>query len=626
MLIEEIKEIITKIVKEQFRINPDPDDIKIDHPSLKIFGDYTTNYPIIITKKEKLQSKRSSIEIANIIANELKKKIDPYKIAKIETAQPGFINMVLADDVVLDALKKNNNQKIKEKEKKNEKKVIIEHTSPNTNKPLHIGHLRNASLGNAIVNIREYCGEKVIAGNVYNDRGIHIIKSMYGFLKYGKREDTQNKSEYYKIMLKKWFENKEWWHSPESKNQKPDHFIGDFYILGNNDYEESETRANQIGMSSSEDPHEQMRQMLVDWELEEPMIRALWKQCNDWFYQGIEQTLSKYNITTPNDTKRHFDKIWYESEIYKEGKDIIMQNLNKGVIKEHDDGHVEAILEKYSLPNVVILRKNKTALYITQDIELMRKRMQEDKADEVIILTSAEQNLHFQQLFAICEELQIAPQKKMTHIGYGTVRLPEGKMSSRKGTVITADMLFELVKEKATEKINTEEREYAESEKNQIAEQVAVAAIKYSMLKYKPQSNIIFDIEKSIAFEGDTGPYIQYTHARATAIKRKYRERYGDIETEPPKRAMTDSEREVAKLIYKFDEYMQKAAKANAPNYICEYLFNLAQKFNEMYAHESVINEKDVQVREQRYLICKKTAETLQKGLNVLGINAPTKM
>jgi arginyl-tRNA synthetase len=471
-------------------------------------------------------------------------------------------------------------------------------------------------------------GNKVVAANINNDRGIHIIKSMYGYLVYGKKQEEPGERDYKKA-LQLWNDHPELWHTPESLQLKPDHLVGKYYVLGNNDYEDSEKQLEEGAVPDPSAPHNQMQQMLVEWEDAEPLIRKLWQQNNDWFYQGRNQTLKAYGIKSPNDPSKFFDKEWYESQVYKQAKDIITSHLGNGVIKECEDGHVEAILEKYGLPNVVLLRKNKTSLYITQDIELMRQRIKEDHNDTVTILTDSAQNLRFQQLYAICEALEIVPLSHMVHIGYGMVRLPEGRMSSRKGTVIVADELLQQVSDKALEKINHERAEYSESEKQQISSQVAIAAIKYGILKYNPMSNIIFDIEKSLAFEGETGPYLQYTHARATSIIRKYQDKFGTVATESDKSGvleLSSEEKSLVRHLQKFSDWIEKSQSSYSPNYLCEYLFTLAQKFNLFYAHCQILNEEDPALRQQRLRITLKSQEILKTGLNLLGIEAPNKM
>jgi arginyl-tRNA synthetase len=619
-----IKLKLKQAAKATLNIDIDENDIQVDNPSLESFGDYTTNIAMSLNQFLPKEEKQKPVSIAEKLANYLKQEDKQQLFEKIEVVEPGFINCIVSLSYLTNFLSKPI-EKIKKPIHK--EKILVEHTGPNTNKPLHIGHIRNATLGTAVLNILKESGYNVIAANINNDRGIHIIKSMYGYLIYGKKEELNQAVIDYKALLSEWKSSPEHWHTPQSKQMKPDHFVGYYYVLGNNDYEDSEKKDKEAGTNSSNAPYNQMQQMLVDWEAEEENVRALWLQNNNWFYQGMHQTLTDFGIHTPNDPSKYFDKEWYESEIYKEGKDIVFEKIGNGIITEFEDGHVEAVLEKYNLPNIVLLRKNKTSLYITQDIEMLRQRIKEDQNDKIIYLTDAGQNLRFKQLFAVGESLGIGKLDQMIHLGYGTVRLPEGKMSSRKGTVIVADQLLEEVKQKAKEKINQERSSYSEQEKEEISKSVALAAIKYGILKYNALSNIIFDIQNSISFEGDTGPYLQYTHARACSILRKIeKSTISNLEIKPEETDQFSEEISIMRHLIKFDEVIIKSSINYTPNYICEYLFNLAQKFNLMYANKQVLSEKNTSTQNLRLQITTKTRDTLHHGLNILGINAPEKM
>jgi arginyl-tRNA synthetase len=624
MITPSIKQKLKQAAKATLNIEIDEKDIQVDNPSLESFGDYTSNIAMSLNHFLPKEEKQKPSVIAEKLVNYLKQEDKQHLFEKIEVVEPGFINFIVSLSYLTNFLTQSV-EKIKEPLHK--EKILVEHTGPNTNKPLHIGHIRNATLGTAVLNILKESGYNVIAANINNDRGIHIIKSMYGYLVHGKKEELNPATVDYKVLLLEWKSSPERWHTPQSKQMKPDHFVGHYYVLGNNDYEDSEKKDKEADTNSPNAPYNQMQQMLVDWEAEEENVRALWLQNNDWFYQGMHQTLKDFGVHTPNDPSKFFDKEWYESEIYKEGKDIVFEKIGNGIITEFEDGHVEAVLEKYNLPNIVLLRKNKTSLYITQDIEMLRQRIKEDHDDKVIYLTDAGQNLRFKQLFAVGESLGIGTLDQMIHLGYGTVRLPEGKMSSRKGTVIVADQLLEEVKQKAKEKINQERSSYSEEEKEEISKSVALAAIKYGILKYNALSNIIFDIQNSISFEGDTGPYLQYTHARASSILRKIEgTALSNFEIKLEETDQFTEELSIMRHLIKFDEVIIKSSINYTPNYICEYLFNLAQKFNLMYANKQVLSEKNTSTQNLRLQITTKTRDTLRHGLNILGINAPEKM
>lgn len=621
MLKNQIKQQLSKGIQELYGLQIAEEGIQVDNPSLEKFGDYTSNIALTVTKTLPKEDKQSPLEIAKKLVEYLIEHDKDKNYEKVEAILPGFINITLSERFLISWL----NQPVSHRILDQGPTTLVEYIQPNTNKPLHIGHLRNASLGMALLNIQHANGTRVISANINNDRGIHIIKSMYGYLVHGMKDGQEQQGDY-KNLLTIWSQHPEKWHTPESLNMKSDTFVGKFYILGNNDYEASEQSEKESGAVHKEAPHNQMQEMLIEWENENPLIRQLWKQNNDWFYQGLRETLTNFGIKSPNNPAKFFDKEWYESQVYKEGKNTILEKIGNGVIEEFEDGHVEAVLSKYNLPNIVLLRKNKTSLYITQDIELMRQRLQDDKIDKVVMLTGNEQNLRFQQLFAVCESLNIGKLDQMIHFGYGMVRTPEGKMSSRKGTVISADGLLEEVQAKALEKINEERSEYAPEEKADISKKVAIAAIKYGMLKYNPMSNIVFDIESNIAFEGDTGPYLQYTHARAASIERKYKERYGQESVDLSFTGLNTYEKDLIRHLQKYADWVSKSADAYSPNYLCEYLFNLSQKFNLFYNHAPIINEEDSQKRAFRLLVTLKTKSILQSGLSLLGIDAPDRM
>ncbi|MDQ3098243.1 MAG: arginine--tRNA ligase [bacterium] len=634
MLKLQIQAQLVTIVSELYAVELKASDINVDFPTVEGHGDYTTNIAMVLIKSLPKESKQPPLDIANKIANKLSEVDNHDNYEKVEAVAPGFINITLslaALDSFIGTSLDSQLETIKQLYHDDEK-FLIEYVGPNTNKPLHIGHLRNASLGHSLLNMSKVIGKNVFAANINNDRGIHIIKSMYAYLMYGKKDQNRPLEKFvnYKEALAEWKKDNNAWQTPEAQNMKPDHFIGYYYILGNTDYEVAEKLAETSMNNDPQAAHNQMQQMLQDWENNESDIRTLWENNNKWFYEGMHQTLRNFNIYSPNDPDKFFDKEWYESEIYKSGKDVILEKIGNGIISEFDDGHVEAVLEKYKLPNIVLLRKNKTSLYIVQDIEMLRERIKDYHMDKVMYLTAAEQNLRFQQLFAIGESLGFGTLDQMIHLGYGMVRTPEGKMSSRKGTVILADELISEVEEKAIEKINEQHDDYTQEEKEKISRQVAIAAIKYGILKYNALSNIVFDSESSISFEGDTGPYLQYTFARTASIVRKYNEKFPGLEPISNYLNLSDKlsvqEEDLLRHLYKFPETIVKAAQQYSPNYLCEYLFNLSQKFNFFYTTKPILNEENTSIRELRMLITLKTNAIIKKGLLLLGIEAPEKM
>ncbi|MDQ3239542.1 MAG: arginine--tRNA ligase [bacterium] len=627
MISIEIKQNIKKTIMDLYSIELDDSQFQVDAPSVPGFGDYTSNCAMIVVKMLPQEHKQSPINIAKNIADLLSKGDKQGMFSSIQAAHPGFINLTLSLSYLnkfmnssllndLELLKSHNN---------NTKTTLIEFLSPNTNKPLHIGHTRNALLGQAFVNLQKIVGNRVTSANLYNDRGIHIIKSMYGYLMHGSLEEKVFSSSI--EALDRWDENPQEWKTPKLLSLKPDHFVGQYYLLGNTEYDKAEEEENKSGTIDESSAKSQMQRMLVSWEGNDLKIRKLWKLMNDWAYLGINQTLDVFGIKSPNDANLTFDLFWYESNIYNKGKDTILANINNGVIIEDVDGHVYANLSTYNLPDIVLLRKNKTTLYIIQDIEMLRERILDFQFDKVIYLTANEQDLRFKQLFAICESLHIGNNSQFKHIGYGTIRRPEGKMSSRSGNVILADDLLDEVTTHAREKLNTERIDYSEEDKSKISTEVALAAIKYGILKYNAMSNITFDIEKNISFDGDTGPYLQYTHARTCSLLRKNggtvhkNSHYDKIDLD-----LLADELSVARILSKYSEVLSISASSYNPNYLCEYLFSLAQTFNQLYANKQILSENNSDLRGIRIQLTHKTKDTLSSGLNILGIVPPEKM
>lgn len=470
-------------------------------------------------------------------------------------------------------------------------------------------------------------GYTVDGGTHSNDRGIHIMKSMYGYLRCASKENVTvteqgiscslSSTKDFRKLLNNWIENPDKWVKPDELRMKSDHVIGWCY-----------TKGNEIGESDEESQLE-MQSMLRAWEDGDPQVRALWSQLNAWFYEGYYDTLKKLGIHVSQKGEGMFDYMSYESETYKNGKDIILQNLNNGLIQEFEDGHVEAVLEeKYKTPNIVLLRKDKTALYITQDIELLRSRLKDHKYDQVIYVVDYRQSLQFKQLFIIVESLGIPEARHCLHLAYGEVRTPQGSMSSRKGNIISADWLIDETEKRAYEKINAEHADYSEAEKNHISREVALSAIKFGMLKYNPTSNIVFDIEKNIAFEGDTGPYLQYTIARANSILAKNTGSSTNIQPDESLIPASSLKLELNLLrhLEKYQVIISSSALTKSPNLICEYLYDLAQKFNQLYAENPILQETNSEIRNIRLLITTKTKHTISNGLSLLGINALERM
>jgi arginyl-tRNA synthetase len=593
-------------------------------------GDYSTNvamqaFGIIKTNMEGIYSRKIPAKASSPMdmAEKIKEKISTSNdslFEKVEVVKPGFINIFLSKEFLIQKLQ--NSVKITSPTAEIKKgKIGIEHTQPNTNKPLHIGHVRNTVLGMSLVRLKQATGWDCESWNINNDRGIHICKSMLGYLYAGlpsvdiirqsvSPEDWEKMEVDYHVfgkyplqwheMLKYWSENKDWWLTPEKKGEKPDHFVGDYYIESSNE-EEKETLYKGY-----------LSEMLKAWEDGDEKVHDLWKTMNTWFYEGMKQTLDVLGT--------NFDHEWYESEIYSKGKYLIEKGIKEGKLQRAEDGHVEADLSKFNLPNVVLLRSNGTALYITQDIELARQRIQDEKFDYAMVITGNEQNLRFKQLYRVCEILGIADYDKLLHLGYGMVRLKSGKMSSRKGTAISADDLIADVKKKVHEIMAPQKDEPGYEER---LDKVSIGAIKYTMLKYGVLSDISFDIESSISTEGDSGPYIQYVYARTQSVLLKAG--ISNLQSPISNFHLAPEERELLRLLARFDEVVEEAATRFAPNILCTYLFELASSFNLFYQKCPIIKSEE-EIREFRLMLTSQTGETIKKGLGLLGIEAPVRM
>ena len=622
------QQIIHKSLISLLNADTNAQDIEVSVPTHATFGDYATNIALKQSKNIAKEHYHSPMEFANQLSAELSRQDYQKRFSSFEVANPGFINARISKEYLFRSQlliqQSNNNQKKK-------KRILVEFVGPNTNKQLHIGHVLNAVIGHSIINILRRAGYDVTAGTISNDRGIHIMKSMYGYLRSahsssiskndtGELVSTPLSEIDYTILIADWLNKPSLWKTPKEVDSKPDHFIGWCYIQGNKLSEDNEL------------VQEQMQKMLLAWENGDEDVRTLWMQTNIWFYEGYHQTLHSLNIYASQDGKSFFDHVWYESEVYKKGKEIILKNIGNGLIKEYEDGHVEAELEdKYGIPNIVLLRKDKSALYITQDIELLRNRLQDFKFDQVVYVVDYRQKLQFQQLFKVVASFGVENALKCIHKAYGEVRTPQGAMSSRKGNIITADWLIEETEKRALSEINTQQHDFNELQKKEIAHYVALAAIKYGLLKYNSITNIVFDINTNVSFDGDTGPYIQYTHARCASILQKSNKDDLNISKDIINEILQNESKlyqeiNILRTIEKFEYAISISAQEMAPNVICEYLFNLCQQFNSFYSIKKIIKEEDNLLRKARLFLVYETKNTLKQGLDLLGIKALEEM
>ena len=476
--------------------------------------------------------------------------------------------------------------------------VMVEYSSPNTNKPLHLGHVRNNLLGYSLSEILKANGYKVIKTNIVNDRGIHICKSMLAWQKWGDGV------------------------TPESSGQKGDHLIGDFYVLFDKHFKEEVKQLQAQGMTEDEAKEasplmKEAREMLVKWEQNDPEVRKLWETMNSWVYAGFDETYRKMGVD--------FDKIYYESQTYLEGKELVLKGLEEGKMYRKEDGSVWADLTPEGLDHKLLLRSDGTSVYMTQDIGTAKLRFRDFPIDRMVYVVGNEQNYHFQVLAILLDRLGFKWGKDLKHFSYGMVELPEGKMKSREGTVVDADDLIATMVADATETAAERLAEMPEDEAKEVARKVGLGALKYFLLKVDPRKNMLFNPKESIDFNGDTGPFIQYTYARIRSVLRKAAESGFDADTE----VLAEPNKKEAALILKIDDFrnvVAEAGKKYSPAVIAKYCYELAKEYNQFYHDFSILKEGNEPVRNLRLELSAVTARTLKAGLALLGIEVPERM
>ena len=523
----------------------------------------------------------------------------------------GFLNLSIADAAWLNLLADIDKDDHYGEKTANEDSplVMIEYSSPNTNKPLHLGHVRNNLLGWSLAQIMQANGNKVVKTNIVNDRGIHICKSMLAWLKYGNGE------------------------TPETSGKKGDHLIGDYYVAFDKHYrEEVKALTEKLVLSGlpAEKAEEQAKQeaplikeaheMLVKWEQNDPEVRALWEKMNNWVYAGFDETYKKMGVS--------FDKIYYESQTYLKGKAKVEEGLAKGLFERHEDNSVWADLTNEGLDQKLLLRSDGTSVYMTQDIGTAEMRFQDYPIDKMIYVVGNEQNYHFQVLSILLDRLGFKWGKELVHFSYGMVELPNGKMKSREGTVVDADDLMQLMVDDAY-KTSMELGKFddmTEEERREIARIVGMGALKYFILKVDARKNMLFNPEESIDFNGNTGPFIQYTYARIRSILRKASP--NPLQVEGAMKAVELSNKEV-ELIQKMSEYgaaVEQAGKDYSPSGIANYCYELTKVFNQFYHDFSILNEPDEQKKTVRLMLAKNVAKIIKNAMALLGIEVPERM
>ncbi|MBQ7143269.1 MAG: arginine--tRNA ligase [Bacteroidaceae bacterium] len=481
--------------------------------------------------------------------------------------------------------------------------VMIEYSSPNTNKPLHLGHVRNNLLGSALARIVEANGNKVVKTNIVNDRGIHICKSMLAWLKWGNGE------------------------TPESSGKKGDHLIGDYYVAFDKHYREEIKELVALGMDEEKAKQEaplikEAHEMLVKWEQGDPEVRGLWKKMNEWVYAGFDETYKMMGVS--------FDKIYYESDTYLEGKEKVMEGLEKGLFYRREDGSVWADLTAEGLDEKLLLRSDGTSVYMTQDIGTAKLRFQDFPIDKMIYVVGNEQNYHFQVLSILLDKLGFKWGKGLVHFSYGMVELPNGKMKSREGTVVDADDLMAAMIADAYEasKERVKQTEMPEEEAREVARKVGLGALKYFILKVDARKNMLFNPEESIDFNGNTGPFIQYTYARIASILRKANEQGVVIPAQlsTVNCQLSTKETELIQKLSQFPVAVRQAGTDYSPSGICNYCYELTKAFNQFYHDFTILGETDETLKLFRLSLAKAVAKVISLGMGLLGIEMPERM
>ena len=553
-------------------------------------------------------SHKSPQETAETIGAKLQEQTDliaSYGVVK------GFLNLTLTDTAWISALREIANTPHYGHITPTEQSplVMIEYSSPNTNKPLHLGHVRNNLLGYSLAQILEASGHRVVKTNIVNDRGVHICKSMLAWLRWGNGE------------------------TPESSGKKGDHLIGDYYVRFDKEYraELAQIRAAHPDWSDEEvEAKSQLmadaRQMLRQWEQGDPEVRALWRQMNEWVYKGFDETYSRMGVS--------FDKIYYESDTYLVGREEVLRGLKEGLFERHEDGSVWADFEAEGLDKKILLRSDGTSVYITQDIGTAKLRYQDFPIDQMVYVVGNEQEYHFQVLSLLLDRLGYKWGKSLTHFSYGMVELPHGKMKSREGTVVDADDLMDAMRDTALEVARTaQQAKGAElaaeptAEELRTAEMVGLGALKYFILKVDPRKNMMFNPEESIDFNGNTGPFIQYTYARICSLLQKADEMgYKHQLPDGGALALSSYETALVQQLLDYPTVVQEAAESYSPARIANYTYDLVKGYNQFYHECSVLREEDEALRSMRLQLSQTVAETIHSAMGLLGIALPERM
>jgi len=591
-----IRDQIVKAIEKCYQQQIDPNLIQLQNTRKEFEGDITlVVFPFV--RMSKKSPELTAAEIGDYLQQNVT-EVDKYNVVK------GFLNLVIASEYwvsVLNSVSSTANYGITESTESS-KLVMVEYSSPNTNKPLHLGHIRNNLLGFSLAEVLKANGNKVVKTNIVNDRGIHICKSMYAWKMWGNGE------------------------TPENTGIKGDHLVGNYYVKFDQEYkkeiaaliEKGETKENAEQNAPS---MQGAREMLLKWEAKDPETIQLWETMNKWVYAGFDVTYKELGVD--------FDKIYYESETYLYGKDEVLRGLAEGVFYQKDDSSVWADLTAEGLDQKILLRSDGTSVYMTQDIGTAKERFQDYPIDKMIYVVGNEQNYHFQVLSILLDKLGFEFGKGLHHFSYGMVELPQGKMKSREGTVVDADDLVTgmiEVSRKTSEELGKLEG-YTPEQAAETYKMIALGALKYFILKVDPKKSMLFNPEESIDFNGNTGPFIQYTYARIRSVLRKAADRGIPINQIIDGGLLIGAkELELIKAISQFPLAVKEAGDNYSPALIANYIYELVKEFNQFYHEFPIIIEEDADVRNLRLVIAENVGKTIKTGMKLLGIDVPERM
>ncbi len=601
---QQLNNAVIEAVKALYGQDITPEQVTLQKTKKEFEGHLTlVVFPFLRMSRKKPED--TATEIGQWIQNHTE-LIASFNVVK------GFLNLVIAPAqwvALLDDINANSNYGIT-KPNADSPLVMIEYSSPNTNKPLHLGHVRNNLLGWALANVVEANGNRVVKTNIVNDRGIHICKSMLAWLKYGNGE------------------------TPETSGKKGDHLIGDYYVAFDKHYRaevkelQAQYEAEGLGADEAKEKAEkeaplikEAHAMLVKWEAGDPEVRALWRKMNEWVYAGFDETYKALGVG--------FDKIYYESDTYLVGKQAVEEGLKKGLFFRKEDGSVWADLTKDGLDEKLLLRADGTSVYMTQDIGTAKLRFQDFPIDKMIYVVGNEQNYHFQVLSILLDRLGFEWGKSLVHFSYGMVELPNGKMKSREGTVVDADDLVAGMISQARQTVDEAGKfdDMTEEEKDEVARIVGMGALKYFLLKVDARKNMLFNPEESIDFNGNTGPFIQYTYARIRSILRKAADAGIKVPVQLPADVeLSTKEEEIVQHIADFAAVVRQAGTEYQPAAVANYCYDLVKEYNQFYHDFSILREEDKKKQTFRLTLSANVAKVIRLGMGLLGIEMPERM